>query len=278
MDALTIIIAAVFKKEILLLDLLTPVMSALSRDNITETTVTLFGNTEATISSSLLQCPICICLYCEPISLSCGHTFCRPCLASSLSKTKKKCPTCRAVCHISAYGASENVALATVARTCFPEEYAARLPDIAAARSELELEMPVFYYNEVQFPGHQLGLHLFEERYRLMMKRVTESTNCFAYLPNFVDYQAHIGDIGVVAKVDECEFFHDGRCNMQATLTRRFRVETQWIEDGTQNLTYVKVRYLDDVPLEGEAATALEAVAKQCVEVLALIEHTPEGT
>lgn len=45
-----------------------------------------------------------------------------------------------------------------------------------------------------------------------MMQRVTESTNCFAYLPNFHDYSARVGDVGLVAKIDECQFYHDGRC------------------------------------------------------------------
>ena len=40
-----------------------------------------------------------------------------------------------------------------------------------------------------------ISLHLFEARYRVMMQRVVESTNCFAYLPNFTDYHARAGDV-----------------------------------------------------------------------------------
>lgn len=53
------------------------------------------------------------------------------------------------------------------------------------------------------------------------MQRVMDSTGSFAYLPNFSDYSAAVGDVGLVAKIDECEFMHDGRCNMQvASLDR----------------------------------------------------------
>lgn len=48
---------------------------------------------------SLLQCGVCLSLVCEPVSISCGHTFCRTCLVSSLRRSHKRCPCCRAVCH-----------------------------------------------------------------------------------------------------------------------------------------------------------------------------------
>eukprot|EP00953_Heterococcus_sp_UTEX-ZZ885_P006030 3721-Heterococcus_DN1.PRE.2 len=51
---------------------------------------------------NLLECAICLGLICEPITLSCGHSFCRVCLVRTLTRTRKKCPTCRAVCHNSA--------------------------------------------------------------------------------------------------------------------------------------------------------------------------------
>lgn len=48
-----------------------------------------------------LTCPICLGLYQEPVSLSCGHNFCRQCLEKVLgtrqnSRDPSTCPTCRA--------------------------------------------------------------------------------------------------------------------------------------------------------------------------------------
>ncbi|XP_068062334.1 probable E3 ubiquitin-protein ligase MID2 isoform X1 [Anomalospiza imberbis] len=44
-----------------------------------------------------LTCPICLELYQEPMSLSCGHNFCRRCIDEVLySQCRRTCPTCRA--------------------------------------------------------------------------------------------------------------------------------------------------------------------------------------
>lgn len=51
------------------------------------------------VPMSILECGVCLSLVCEPVSLSCGHTFCRTCLVSALRRSAKKCPCCRAVCH-----------------------------------------------------------------------------------------------------------------------------------------------------------------------------------
>ncbi|XP_053846787.1 E3 ubiquitin-protein ligase Midline-1-like isoform X1 [Vidua macroura] len=44
-----------------------------------------------------LTCPICLELYEEPMSLSCGHNFCRPCIEEALySQCLRTCPACMA--------------------------------------------------------------------------------------------------------------------------------------------------------------------------------------
>ena len=43
-----------------------------------------------------------------------------------------------------------------------------------------------------------------------MMKRCINEDRIFIYLPNFTNYRASAGDIGLVMHVDACEFFHDG--------------------------------------------------------------------
>ena len=49
----------------------------------------------AELPIGLVECPICLTLLCEPVTTPCGHTFCRPCLVSTLRRNMKKCPSCR---------------------------------------------------------------------------------------------------------------------------------------------------------------------------------------
>jgi hypothetical protein len=53
--------------------------------------------------------------------------------------------------------------------------------------------------------GGRLDLHLFEQRYRLMMQRVVNSTRSFAYVPSFNQYNfnATVGDVALVAVLEE---------------------------------------------------------------------------
>ncbi|CAN0413694.1 unnamed protein product [Hapterophycus canaliculatus] len=66
--------------------------------------------------------------------------------------------------------------IAHIARTCFPELASARLKEVQADREKFMAVLPVFYYNVPMFPGETLQLHLFEPRYKLMMKRVVNTS------------------------------------------------------------------------------------------------------
>ena len=144
-----------------------------------------------------------------------------------------------------------------------PEEYANRLKEAVAEKQSWEALLPIFYYNEALFPGSRLDLHLFEPRYRVMMKRVVDTTRTFAYVPNFRSYSANVGDPALVAKVDECEFYADGRAMIQATIMGRQTITDHYVEEGTQGLHYCRLQPLTDEAMNGEQV----AQATSLVEV-----------
>ena len=156
--------------------------------------------------TNILDCSLCLCLICEPISIACGHSFCRVCLVKSLRRHRKRCPTCREVCHISPENAPENVMIKSLALALDPDAYLARMEEVKLEKASWTTQYPIFYYNSPIFPGNILSLHLFEPRYKLMMQRVVSTTNAFAYVPNFTNYYANIGDIALVAKMKEVDF------------------------------------------------------------------------
>lgn len=83
----------------------------------------------------------------------------------------------------------------------FLQFYAERLREAQADKAHFKAVHPIFYYNVPMAPGEILSLHLFEPRYKLMMKRIIETSRRFAYVPNYTDYQAQEGDFALLAEV-----------------------------------------------------------------------------
>jgi hypothetical protein len=95
----------------------------------------------------------------------------------------------------------ENVMLAQIARTGFPQAYAERYREAAQEKRSWKAVHPIFYYNVPMLPGETLSLHLFEPRYKLMMKRIIDTSRRFAYVPNYETYAARVGDVALIAEV-----------------------------------------------------------------------------
>lgn len=179
-------------------------VTSMEDSNVNQTSAVVLPDVRAL--TQILECSLCLSLICEPISISCGHSFCRVCLVKSLRRHRKRCPSCREVCHVSAENASENVMLKAMAIALDGDGYQARLEEVRLEKASWTTQYPIFYYNSPIFPGNILSLHLFEPRYKLMMQRVVSTTNAFAYVPNFTNYNASVGDIALVAKMKEVEF------------------------------------------------------------------------
>lgn len=45
------------------------------------------GSNAHEFTQKALECPLCLSLICEPLSISCGHSFCRVCLVKSLRRS-----------------------------------------------------------------------------------------------------------------------------------------------------------------------------------------------
>ena len=211
----------------------------------------------------ILECALCLSTICEPITIACGHSFCRVCLVKSLRRSKKKCPSCRSVCHVMAEDAPENQMLKELAITLNRDAYAMRLAESEAEKATWSSLLPIFYYNDCLFPGSRLSLHLFEQRYRVMMQRVVNTCRSFAYVPNFNDYRANVGDPALVAQLEEVEFMADGRCILEAKLISRHIIVDHYVEEGTQGLHFCRLQKLEDDPIIDDPAKLA-----RCVELM----------
>lgn len=111
-------------------------------------------------------------------------------------------------------------------------------------------EIPIFVCN-LAFPALPCPLHVFEPRYRLMVRRCMESgTREFGMcLPSGTD-AAGFADIGVMLEIRDLRYFPDGRCVVDTIGSRRFRCLEKGQRDGYAT---ARVEFLADqtVPPEG---------------------------
>jgi len=82
----------------------------------------------------VLECPACLNLLYQPITLLCGHSFCGVCLKSWLRSGSRICPMCRAPVEAYMGELHTSYALASTIRTLFPDLYEQRLRDIQDAQ------------------------------------------------------------------------------------------------------------------------------------------------
>ena len=90
-------------------------------------------------------------------------------------------------------------------------------------------ELPLFPLNTVLFPSLPLPLHIFEERYKLMIGTCVVTDNLFGVC--LIREGVEVGGpaepfpIGTVARIAEVERLPDGRMNLMTFGTQRFRLD-----------------------------------------------------
>jgi ATP-dependent Lon protease len=109
-------------------------------------------------------------------------------------------------------------------------------------------ELPLFPLSVVLYPGLPLPLHIFEPRYREMLKHIQAGNGLFGL--SYFDASTsereipEIGSIGCVAKVTDTQTLPDGRSNILVFGVIRYRIEA-YVERGDPYLI-VRVSYFED--------------------------------
>ena len=116
------------------------------------------------------------------------------------------------------------------------------------------MRLPLFPLNVVLFPGGYLPLHIFEERYRLMMRHCLDDDRRFGVV--LISSGSEVGDpavpetVGTVAVIDEVRTLDDGRMLIGVKGERRFR-----IVEIVEQLPYV---IAEVAPLEDDAGPVVD--------------------
>lgn len=223
---------------------------------------------------SELDCQVCYALFLDPVTTNCGHTFCRKCLQRVLDNSNL-CPVCRRTLAIAppmSLQAPVNSLLSKLLHGFYPEDLAAR---IAVAETEDtagmgELDTPLFVCT-LAFPSMPTFLHIFEPRYRLMIRRAMESGDRkFGMLPynSSREIQGELGSVpfcqyGTLLRIISMHLLPDGRSFIQTVGVSRFKVVQHGILDG-----YVvgKVERLDDISLAAEESLEAAETAERLAQ------------
>ncbi|MCI4380464.1 hypothetical protein PGIGA_G00240390 [Pangasianodon gigas] len=130
------------------------------------------------LDPSDFECSLCMRLFYEPVTTPCGHSFCKNCLQRSLDHSPQ-CPLCKESLRL--YLASRRFSITRVLddiiKRYLSEEHAARQKihnDETKELSDLENNVPIFVCT-MAYPTVPCPLHVFEPRYRLMIRRCIET-------------------------------------------------------------------------------------------------------
>jgi ATP-dependent Lon protease len=111
-------------------------------------------------------------------------------------------------------------------------------------------ELPLFPLPVVLFPGVPMPLHIFEERYRRLLRDISLGKRLFGL--SFFDAETSslgmppVGHVGCVAEVTEVQPLPDGRSNILTVGLIRYRVES-YVEHGDPYLVG-EVKFFEDEP------------------------------
>jgi Lon protease-like protein len=141
-------------------------------------------------------------------------------------------------------------------------------------------ELPIFPLPLVMLPNELLPLHIFEDRYRRMLKDVEEEGNFFGVTlfepqESFIE-KPPAGSVGCVAEIKESEMLPDGRSNILTLGIVRYRV-IDYIDAGNPYLV-AHVEFFEDEP---EPANEVDPLADEVYALfkrLAAAAHKMSGS
>uniref|UniRef100_A0A8C8RK83 LON peptidase N-terminal domain and ring finger 1 n=1 Tax=Pelusios castaneus TaxID=367368 RepID=A0A8C8RK83_9SAUR len=196
------------------------------------------------IDVSDFECSLCMRLFFEPVTTPCGHTFCKSCLERCLDHAPQ-CPLCKESLkeYLAIRKYSITVLLEELVVKYLADELSERKrihDEETAEHSDLTKNVPVFVCT-MAYPTVPCPLHVFEPRYRLMIRRSMETgTKQFGMCIS--DPQNNFADYGCMLQIRTIHFLPDGRSVVDTVGGKRFRVLQRGMKDGyyTADIDYLE--------------------------------------
>ncbi|XP_013421842.1 LON peptidase N-terminal domain and RING finger protein 3 [Lingula anatina] len=211
------------------------------------------------------ECSLCFRLLYEPVTTPCGHVFCRGCLDRCLDHNNS-CPLCKTslVEYLAERRCSTTESILNILKVYFPEDFEERkriheeeLEELIRMGKEKQ-EIPLFICT-LAFPTVRCPLHIFEPRYRLMMRQCMESgTRQFGMCLDLEE------KIGCILEIRDVQFFPDGRSCVDTIGGRRFTIQSRGMKDGYNT---ANVEYLSDVHYEGAELAEIQQLSDEVYDM-----------
>ncbi|XDB55007.1 hypothetical protein AB1E18_008478 [Capra hircus] len=183
---------------------------------------------ELPIEVADFECALCMRLFFEPVTTPCGHMFCLKCLERCLDHVPH-CPLCR-----SKYFSSRKFNKTTLAEELIFRYFSDALSDRESLTfllpHSLTRDVPIFVCT-MAFPTVPCLLHVFEPRYRLMIRRCLETGTKRSGMCLSAEH-AGISEYGCMLAVRDVRTFPDGGSIIDAVGISRFWVLNHRHRDG----------------------------------------------
>lgn len=207
-----------------------------------------------------LDCQVCYSLVLDPLTTPCGHTFCRTCVSRVLNHSNL-CPTCRRKLPMVTLIENDpgNITLSRLIESFFPAELTSRVEASKFSEDSIingKEWIPLFVCT-LSFPLMPTYLHVFEPRYRLMIRRALQNGDRKFGMVSPNRTHSRQGELGVssfmqygtLLVIDRFEMLPDGRSFIRTVGVSRFKVLEYNVVDGY----YVgKVERVNDVSISEE--------------------------
>ncbi|CAK8684646.1 unnamed protein product [Clavelina lepadiformis] len=213
-------------------------------------TTTLQRNVDQTlIDASDFECSLCMRLFYDPVCTPCGHIFCLLCIERCLDHNAQ-CPLCKRSMHHYMANAAESMEKLHpicdyVTKNIINQYLAVQLKERQQQHEEeieeLNQAQPIFVCT-IAFPSVPCPLHIFEPRYRLMLRRCLEHNDKEFGMCMPVPGKPH-HEVGTMLKVRDVTFFPDGRSVVDSAGFRRFRTSDCRVQDG---YNVAKIKFIVD--------------------------------
>lgn len=181
-------------------------------------------------------CPLCLKLLYLPVSIPCGHVFCRYCLQQAYT-VSQKCPICRAALRPPA-SLLETSAITNYLLKNFPEEVKQRENEEKSQGPVMDqVAIPVIFINNlILYPGAQANFNIFEPRYLMMVQTVMRGDRTIGVVSQFLQ-----NTIGFSLEITSCRqngnnYFISGLVKERLYLDRFFPFNSNEGEINVRNI------------------------------------------